>query len=41
MRTRGSPWLVIQRGRLIAREGRVMGRPGGGEFISRSKFTPL
>ena len=41
MRARGSPWVVIQRGRLIAREGRVMGRPGAGEYVSRSRFVPL
>ena len=39
MRTRGSTWLVLQRGRVIAREGKVMGRPGSGEFLPRAKFT--
>jgi dihydroorotase-like cyclic amidohydrolase len=39
MKVRGATWLVLQRGRVIAREGKVMGRPGGGEFLSRSKFT--
>jgi len=39
MRVRGSTWLVLQRGRVIAREGKVMGRPGGGEFLARSKFS--
>ncbi|MBZ5494805.1 MAG: dihydropyrimidinase [Acidobacteriia bacterium] len=38
MRTHGSPWLVIQRGRIIAREGKVMSRPGSGEFLPRAKF---
>jgi len=38
MKVRGSVWLVLQRGRVIAREGKVMGRPGSGEFLSRSKF---
>ncbi len=37
MRTHGSPWLVIQRGKIIAREGKVMGRPGSGEFLARNK----
>ncbi len=37
IRTHGSPWLVVQRGKIIAREGKVMGRPGGGEFLPRSK----
>ncbi len=37
----GSPWLVVQRGRIIAREGRVMGRPGGGEFLVRAKAGVL
>ena len=35
IRSFGSPWLVIQRGRIIAREGKVMGRPGGGEYLAR------
>jgi dihydropyrimidinase len=39
MKVRGSTWLVLQRGRVIAREGKVMGRPGGGEYLSRSKFS--
>lgn len=39
MRTHGSPWLVIQRGRIISREGKVMGRPGAGEFLPRTKPT--
>lgn len=39
MRVRGSTWLVLQRGRVIAREGRVLSRAGGGEFLPRSKFT--
>lgn len=38
MRAHGSPWLVLQRGKIIAREGKVMGRPGGGEFLARAKF---
>ncbi len=41
MKVRGTPWLVIQRGRVIAREGKVMGRPGGGEFLARARFTPI
>jgi dihydropyrimidinase len=36
-RTHGSPWLVLQRGKIIAREGKVMGRPGGGEYLARAK----
>jgi dihydropyrimidinase len=39
MKARGATWLVLQRGRVIARESKVMGRPGGGEFISRAKFS--
>ena len=39
IKVRGAPWLVLLRGRVIAREGRVMGRPGGGEFIPRHKFA--
>jgi dihydroorotase-like cyclic amidohydrolase len=39
MKVRGAPWLVIQRGRVIAREGKVMGRPGAGEFLSRARFN--
>ena len=41
LRARGATWLVIQRGRVIARESKVMGRPGGGEFLSRSRFSLL
>jgi dihydropyrimidinase len=41
MRVRGMPWLVIQRGRVIAREGKVMGRPGGGEFLPRTRFSAI
>jgi dihydropyrimidinase len=41
MKVRGVAWLVIQRGRVIAREGKVMGRPGGGEFLPRAKFSPM
>jgi dihydropyrimidinase len=39
IRARGAAWLVIQRGRVIAREGRVMGRPGAGEFLARARFA--
>jgi dihydropyrimidinase len=39
MKVRGATWLVLQRGKTIAREGKVMGRPGGGEFVPRAKFT--
>jgi dihydropyrimidinase len=39
MKVRGATWLVLQRGRMIARESKVMGRPGAGEFLSRSKFS--
>ena len=38
MKVRGATWLVLQRGRVIAREGKVMGRPGAGEFLPRAKF---
>jgi dihydropyrimidinase len=41
MRTRGAVWLVLQRGKVISREGKVMGRPGGGEFLARDKFSPF
>jgi dihydropyrimidinase len=39
MKVRGTTWLVLQRGKTIAREGKVMGRPGCGEFLSRAKFS--
>jgi dihydropyrimidinase len=39
MKVRGATWLVLQRGRVIAREGKVMGRPGTGEFLSRARFS--
>jgi dihydropyrimidinase len=39
IKVRGATWLVLQRGRVIAREGKVMGRPGAGEFQLRAKFS--
>jgi dihydropyrimidinase len=39
MKVRGATWLVLQRGRVIARENKVIGRPGGGEFLPRAKFS--
>lgn len=39
MRVRGTTWLVLQRGKVIARECKVTGRPGGGEFLARAKFS--
>jgi dihydropyrimidinase len=39
MKVRGATWLVLQRGRVIARESKVLGRPGSGEFLSRAKFS--
>jgi len=39
MRTRGAVWLVIQRGKVIAREGKVLTKAGQGEFLSREKFS--
>jgi dihydroorotase-like cyclic amidohydrolase len=39
IKVKGATWLVLLRGRVIAREGKVMGRPGAGEFLSRSKFN--
>jgi dihydropyrimidinase len=39
IKVRGATWLVLQRGRVIAREGKVMGRPGAGEFLLRAKFS--
>lgn len=41
IRVRGMPWLVIQRGRVIAREGRVMGRPGAAEFLPRARYSAM
>jgi dihydropyrimidinase len=41
MKVRGATWLVLQRGRVIARESKVMGRPGAGEFLPRAKFSVL
>lgn len=41
VKVRGATWLVLQRGRVIAKEGKVMGRPGGGEFLPRAKFAGL
>ncbi len=39
MKVRGETWLVLQRGKVIARESKVLGRPGEGEFLSRGKFS--
>jgi dihydropyrimidinase len=39
IKVRGAPWLVLQRGKVIAREGKVMARPGSGEFLVRAKFS--
>lgn len=39
IRVRGAPWLVLQRGRVIAREGKVMARPGSGEYLVRNRFA--
>lgn len=39
MKVRGSTWLVLQRGKTIAREGKVMGRPGSGEYLARARFS--
>jgi dihydropyrimidinase len=38
MKVRGATWLVLQRGKVIARESKVMGRPGGGEFLPRARY---
>jgi dihydropyrimidinase len=38
IKVRGDTWIVLQRGKVIARENKVLGRPGGGEFLARSKF---
>jgi dihydropyrimidinase len=39
MKVRGVTWLVLQRGKVIARESKVMGRPGGGEFLMRTRYS--
>jgi dihydropyrimidinase len=39
IRVRGAPWLVLQRGKVIAREGKVMARPGNGEFLPCARFA--
>jgi dihydropyrimidinase len=39
MKVRGATWLVLQRGKVIARENKVMGKPGSGEFLNRAKFS--
>jgi dihydropyrimidinase len=39
MKVHGETWLVLQRGKVIARESKVLGRPGGGEFLARAKFN--
>ena len=37
----GTPWLVLQRGTVIAKEGKVMGRPGSGEYLERTRYSGL
>jgi dihydropyrimidinase len=39
MNVKGATWLVLQKGRVIAREGKVLGRPGTAEYLPRNKFT--
>lgn len=39
MKVRGVTWLVLQRGKVIARENKVMSRAGSGEYLSRIKFS--
>jgi dihydropyrimidinase len=39
MKVRGETWLVLQHGKVIARERKVLGRPGEGEFLARAKFS--
>lgn len=39
MKVRGATWLVLQRGKVIARENKVLGRAGNGEYLSRAKFS--
>ncbi len=39
MNVKGAAWLVLQKGRVIAREGKVMGRAGAAEYLPRSKFS--
>ncbi len=41
MKVNGATWLVLQRGKVIARESKVMGRPGGGEFLRCARFKTL
>ncbi len=41
MKVHGAPWLVIQRGRMISREGKVMGKAGGGEYLPRNRFSGI
>ncbi|HSW39605.1 MAG TPA: dihydropyrimidinase [Acidobacteriota bacterium] len=39
MKVRGSIWLVLQRGKIIARENKITVRAGEGEFLSCAKFS--
>jgi dihydropyrimidinase len=39
MNVRGTPWMVLQRGKVIARENKVHGRAGQGEFLPAARFS--
>jgi dihydropyrimidinase len=39
MKVRGTTWLVLQRGKVIARENKVLGKAGGAEFLARAKYS--
>jgi dihydropyrimidinase len=37
----GLPRMVISRGKVAAQEGKVLARPGDGDFVARAPFTPV
>jgi dihydropyrimidinase len=39
-RVRGAPELVMQRGAVLVRDGRFLGRPGAGRYLRRAAFGP-
>jgi dihydropyrimidinase len=39
-KVRGLPEVVIQRGNVLVRDGKFLGRPGAGRFLERSRFGP-
>src|SRR5262249_56275292 len=39
-KVRALPEVVMQRGNVLVRDGKLLGRPGAGRFLERSRFGP-